>query len=104
MRRRLVLLLILLFVVAAQITLGQEKAPNVTGLQLEKVVVYSSCASDANTICSGDEAKLHITTEIDDDYDLGFLTYAYTVGAGKISGKGAKVIWGLRESAREITR
>lgn len=146
MRKLNILLLVLSFVISAQITRGQEPKPsptaapegqepktstgvppgfqitenpdsgifstwkgrrnisnptpevanavaNVTGILLEKEVVYSPCTTKSST-CAGDEAKILITTEAEDK-ENDVLTYAYTVDAGKIIGQGANVIWDL---------
>lgn len=67
---------------------------NVTGLNLEKSIVYSPCISESNAACTGDEARILIST-VAEDKENDVLTYAYTVSAGKIIGQGANVIWDL---------
>jgi hypothetical protein len=72
----------------------ENKPANVTALNLEKDVVYSPCFSESNATCTGDEAKILITTSAEDK-ENDVVTYAYTVGAGKIVGQGVNVIWDL---------
>jgi hypothetical protein len=145
MPKQRVLLIILLFVISAQITRGQEPKPsptpapagqepktgtgvppgfqpsenphsvggqiwtgrrnktsteevnqvaNVTDLKAEKEVIYLTCTLKSDLACAGDEMKIRITTEAEDK-EGDILTYEYTVGAGKIIGQGANVVWDL---------
>lgn len=72
----------------------ENQPANVTALQVEKEVIYSSCTPKSEPMCPDDEARVLISTSAEDKED-DVVTYAYAVSAGKIIGQGATVIWDL---------
>ena len=70
-----------------------NQVADVTNVILSQTEIVATCSTDSKS-CSDKNHPVEILTEAFDAED-DVLTYEYTVSAGKIVGRGAKVVWDL---------
>lgn len=69
--------------------------PDVTKLTLSRTVIYKDCENKEN-FCSHTTDKIDVSVEMfDQENDVA--TYDYEISAGKIIGRGARVVWNLSQ-------